>query len=117
MLQLTPHCKVWLAVVPVDFRKGIDGLAALCRQQLAVDPMTGILFVFRNKGLTAIKILTYDGQGFWLATKRLSSGKFKWWPSRDNGPTHHLIARELSVLLWNGNPERAAIAEDWRKIT
>lgn len=117
MLQLTPHCKVLLAVLPVDFRKGIDGLAALCRQQLSVDPMTGVLFVFRNNSFTAIKILTYDGQGFWLATKRLSAGKFQWWPSGDHGVTRTIIARELSVLLWNGNPERAAIAEDWRKIT
>lgn len=117
MLQLTPHCKVLLAVLPVDFRKGIDGLAALCRQQLSVDPMTGILFVFRNKGLTAIKILTYDGQGFWLATKRLSAGKFQWWPSGNHEVSCTIIARELSVLLWNGNPERAALSADWRKIT
>ena len=116
MLQLTPQCKVLLAVLPVDFRKGIDALAAICRHQLAHDPMTGTVFVFRNKGHNTLKILTYDGQGFWLAAKRLSSGKFKWWPASEN-KTYALIARELSILLWNGNPERAALSEDWRKIT
>jgi transposase len=100
----------------VDFRKGMDGLAALCRQRLLSNPMTGTVFVFRNKRRDALKILTYDGQGFWLCTKRLSTGRFKWWPQVNNQATHPLIARELSVLLWNGNPAQAALAPDWRKI-
>jgi hypothetical protein len=46
MIQITPHMRILLAVEPVDFRKGIDGLAALCRQALASDPQAGALFVF-----------------------------------------------------------------------
>ena len=49
MIQITPQMCIWLAVEPVDLRKGIDGLAALCRQQLQADPMAGAFFVFSNK--------------------------------------------------------------------
>lgn len=115
MLQLTPHCKAWLAVMPVDFRKGIDGLMAICKQNLRLDPFSGGLFVFRNKSLTTLKILVYDGQGFWLCTKRLSAGRFKGWPSGKED-IHPMAAQKLAVLLWNGYPEQAAIAEDWRKL-
>ncbi len=60
MLQLTPQTRVYLACEPADFRRGIDGLAALCRQRLAVDPMDGALFVFRNRRGTSLKLLSYD---------------------------------------------------------
>ena len=74
MIQITPQMRIWLAVAPVDFRKGIDGLAALCRQQLKADPMAGALFVFTNKGRKSLRLLTYDGQGMWLCQKRFSQG-------------------------------------------
>jgi transposase len=60
------------------FSQGIDGLAGVCRQVIACDPFSGQVFVFRNKRKTAIKILIYDGQGFWLCQKRLSKGRFIW---------------------------------------
>jgi transposase len=80
MLQLTPQMRILVAVQPVDFRKGIDSLAELCRAKLNTDPFSGCLFVFRSRRATSIKVLVYDGQGFWLATKRLSKGRFRWWP-------------------------------------
>ena len=52
MLQLTPQTRVFLACEPADFRRGIDGLAALCRQRLGADPMDGAIFVFRNYSAT-----------------------------------------------------------------
>ena len=64
MIQLTPQMRILVAVEPPDFRRGIDGLARLCRQELASDPFSGTVFVFRNRRRTAIKILVYDGQGF-----------------------------------------------------
>jgi len=64
MIQITPHMRILLAVELADFRKGIDGLAALCRKVLKADPFSGKVFVFRNRRKTAIKILHYDGQGF-----------------------------------------------------
>ena len=56
MIQVTPQMRILLAVAPVDFRKGIDGLAAVCRQVLQEDPFTGQVFIFRNKKATAIKV-------------------------------------------------------------
>jgi transposase len=78
MLQLTPQSRIFLATEPVDFHKGIDGLAAVCRQGLREQPLSGAVFVFRNRAGTALKLLVYDGQGFWLCTKRLSQGRFHW---------------------------------------
>lgn len=115
MVQLTPQSRIFVAVEPVDFRKGIDGLAAVCRQRLADNPLDGAVYVFRNRTGTTLKLLVYDGQGFWLCTKRLSQGRFRWWPTVAT-PSLRLSARELSILLWNGNPERAQLAPDWRQV-
>jgi transposase len=115
MLQLTPQSRIFLALQPVDFRKGIDSLAALCRQLLGENPLSGAVYVFRNRTGTALKLLAYDGQGFWLCTKRLSQGRFHWWPTAAM-PGTALSARELSILLWNGNPDRAQLAPEWRPL-
>lgn len=76
MIQITPQMRVLVAIESVDGRKGIDSLAALCRSQLHADPFSGCLFVLRSRSRAAIRVLVYDGQGFWLATKRLSKGRF-----------------------------------------
>jgi hypothetical protein len=70
MIQITPHMRIWVAVEPMDFRAGIDGLVAACRKRLQADPFSGALFVFGNRARTAIKILVYDGQGFLWAPAR-----------------------------------------------
>jgi hypothetical protein len=71
MIQVTPQMRILVAVEPADFRKGIDGLACLCRVVLHSDPFSGYVFVFCNRRRQAIKILVYDGQGFWLCQKKL----------------------------------------------
>ena len=68
MIQITPHMRILVAIEPIDFRAGIDGLAAACRKRLEADPFSGALFVFRNRARTAIKVLVYDGQGFWVVS-------------------------------------------------
>ena len=115
MLQLTPQSRILLATAPVDCRKGIESLAAVCRQVLREQPLSGAVFVFRNRAGTALKLLMDDGQGFWLWTKRLSPGRFHWWP-RGEGVRARLAARELQILLWNGHPEQAQMANDWRHV-
>ena len=70
--------------------------------------------VFRSRRGTSIRILTYDGQGFWLAQKRLSKGRFVWWPSGKE-PTRRLQAHQVQLLLAAGNPEAAA-APIWRRV-
>jgi transposase len=64
MIQLTPHMRILVAIKPLDFRKGIDLIASYCKYYLQQDPYGGLLFVFRNKAGTAIKILAFDGCGF-----------------------------------------------------
>ena len=81
MIQITPQMRILVAIEPVDGRKGIDSLARLCQDKLQADPFSGCLFVFRSRRGTSIRILVYDGQGFWLAQKRPSQGRFVWWPS------------------------------------
>jgi transposase len=115
MLQLTPQSRIFLATEPVDFRNGIDGLAAVCRKVLGDNPLSGAVFVFRNRAATAIKLLCYDGQGFWLCTKRLSQGRFHWWPHSQDASAR-LAARELAILLWNGHPYQAQMAQDWKQL-
>lgn len=116
MIQLTPHMRIILAVEPADFRKGIDGLAQLCRSVLESDPFSGYLFVFMNKRKTALKMLVYDGQGFWLFQKRLSKGRFKWWPNKKEKNSTSLFVHEMQLLIWNGNPESSKTAPFWKKI-
>lgn len=115
MLQLTPQSRVFVAVEPADFRRGIDGLAALCRHRIGEDPMGGAIFVFRNRRATSLKLLCYDGQGFWLCQKRFSQGRLNWWPTSGQ-ISERLAARELQILLWNGNPQAIGLAEDWRRV-
>ena len=116
MLALSPSQRILLAVHAVDFRKGIDGLIGLCRQQLGENPLLGTLFVFTNRRRTALKLLIYDGQGFYLILKRFSQGRLRWWPDGTQ-PCHELAARELAILLWNGHPQQAAWAPLWRPVS
>ena len=116
MLQITPQMKILVAVEPADFRRGIDGLARLCQQALGEDPFAGAVFVFRNRKATALKALMYDGQGFWLCHKRLSRGRFPWWPSQAGAAAERLAAHQLLVLLAAGNPTRTDPLPDWRPV-
>ncbi len=116
MIQVTPQMRVLVSVEPADFRKGIDGLARVCREVLRKDPFSGSVFVFRNKSAKAIKILIYDGQGFWLCQKRLSKGRFRWWPQSSSALTRVLEAHQLSVLLSGGDPSVAQGAPLWRRV-
>lgn len=115
MIQITPQMKVRVCIEPIDFRAGIDGLARQCRERFDDDPFSGTVFLFRNRKGVSIKILVYDGQGFWLCQKRLSQGRFRHWPC-DEMSSKKLAAQEIGVLLANGDPMRSAIASSWRKV-
>lgn len=116
MIQITPHMRILVAVQPVDFRKGIDGLAALCRQALESDPQAGTLFVFCSRRRYAIKMLTYDGQGFWIFQKRLSQGRFNGWP-QSQGASVRWDPHQLHLLLWNGDPANTSAAPMWKPLS
>jgi transposase len=115
MIQLTPQMRILVGVQAVDFRKGIDGLARVCREVLAADPFSGWVFVFRNRRQTALRILVYDGQGFWLAHKRLSRGRFCWWPTSATATTT-LEAHQLQRLIVAGDPRASDAAPAWRRV-
>lgn len=116
MLQLVPQSRIFVAAKPLDFRKGIDSIAACCKLKLSLDPFSGAMFVFCNRRKNSIKILCHDGQGFWLCLKRLSSGKFKFWPN-NHSIVNPLIYRELYTIIHNGNPKSANFGDDWRPIS
>jgi transposase len=114
VIQIAPQIRILVAVEAIDGRKGIDAIAQLCREKLNADPFSGYLFIFRSRSGTAIRLLQYDGQGFWLATKRLSKGGFKWWPTGAE-PACTLQAHQAQLLLAAGNPDTEA-APVWRKV-
>jgi transposase len=117
MIQITPQMRILVAIEAIDFRNGIDGLASICKQQLKADPFSGCLFVFANRKRTAITCLVYDGQGFWICRKRLSAGRFRFWPTSATEESRALQAHELQVLLMGGNPASAKAAPTWRPLS
>lgn len=89
--------RVLVATRPVDFRKGMDGLAALVRESLGCDPFSGVVYVFRSKRADRLKLLLWDGSGVVLLAKRLEQGGFRW-PTVGDG-VMRLSAAQLSALL------------------
>lgn len=116
MIQLPSQVRILIAVKHLDFRKGIDSIAAYCKYQLHSDPYNGVLFAFRNKSGTALKILAFDGVGIYLIIRRFSRGKLAWWPSSTDEGLQPLAAQQLAVILAQGNPISAGFPTDWRKI-
>jgi transposase len=97
VIAVPPGVRILLAAQPVDFRKGMDGLAALVQQALQADPFQGDVFIFRAKRADRVKILVYDGTGLVLYSKRLEAGRFTW-PSPAEGVVR-LSAAQLATLL------------------
>lgn len=118
MFALTPQSTVFVATEPIDFRKGIDGLAATCQQILGHDPMGGAIFLFYNKQRIALKILCFDGQGFWLLTKCLSQGRFYLPVCTDKTiPSYKICYRSLYILVHNGDPVAANVTKNWKAFS
>src|ERR1051326_344546 len=96
-------------------RKGIDSLARLCQEKLVEDPFSGWVFVFRSRRGTSLRLRTYDRQGYWLAQKRLSKGKFVWWPESE-AAAKPLEAYEAQLLMAAGDVSRVRAAPMWRRV-
>ena len=105
MIGPTGAVRVMMATRPVDFRKGAEGLAALVREQMAANPFSGAVYVFRAKRADRVKLIFWDGTGVCLFAKRLEEGAFRW-PSIQDG-VMHLTAAQLSALLEG---------LDWRRV-
>jgi transposase len=115
VIEIVPQMKILVAIEAVDGRKGIDSLARLCQEKLQEDPFSGCVFVFRSRSGTAIRLLSYAGQGYWLAQKRLSKGRFIWWPEASE-PTKPLEAYEAQLLMAAGDVSRVRAAPMWRRV-
>jgi transposase len=97
--------RVLVATKPVDFRKGMEGLAALVREAMGSDPFCGAVYVFRAKRADRVKLIFWDGTGMVLVSKRLEDGKFRW--PRVEDAVMRLSAAELQALLEG---------LDWRRV-
>lgn len=97
--------RVLVAARPVDFRKGAEGLAGLVREQMAADPFSGTVYVFRAKRADRIKLIYWDGTGLCLFAKRLEDGEFRW-PKIQDG-VMRLTSAQFGALLEG---------LDWRRV-
>lgn len=118
MIQFTPHMRILVATTALDMRKGMDSVAAYCRLALGENPMSGAIFLFISRARKHVRVLTYDGQGFWLATKRLSVGRFPHWPKAggESAFLSRLEACQAQVLLQGGDPLQVRALGAWKKI-
>lgn len=99
MLNFPPTVRIWLGAAPVDLRKSFDGLAEQVRQHLHNDPLSGHVFVFRNKRSDRVKLLYWDEDGFIIVYKRLEAGLFRWPAVTAGQSSVALRAAELAMLL------------------
>jgi len=108
-IPLRPGLRVMVASRPVDFRRGMDGLAAMVTHVLLADPFAGDVFIFRSKRRDRIKLILWDGSGLCMVTKRLEAGSFTWPPVQDGAVT--LSVAQLRMLFsgmdWTQIPARS----------
>lgn len=91
--------RIWLCTAAADMRKGFDSLAALVREGLQLDPLSGHLFLFVGRSRDRLKLLYWDSDGFALWYKRLEEGTFRLPPAKGSGASVELKASELAMLL------------------
>jgi transposase len=98
VLTISAAVRIYVATGATDLRRSIDGLAALVRERFDLDPLSGHLFLFRNRRGDRVKILAWDHAGFWVLYKRLERGTFAWPPESDGTPVT-LRSGDLLLLL------------------
>ena len=104
MLSLPPSVRIYLCTRPADLRRSFDGLARLVEEYLGGDPLSGHLFVFRNKVGDRVKLLVWDGDGYVIYYKRLEEGTFRFPTVSSDARSVPVTAQELSLLLWGIDP-------------
>ena len=97
MLNIPPSTAIFLYTRPADLRKGFDGLSGIVRQEFQADPLDGSLFLFFNRRRDRLKILHWDGTGYWLYYKLLEAGTFE--ALAAEGPCLQIDATQLAMLL------------------
>jgi len=116
MFGLGTATRIYLGLDAVDLRKGLDGLYGLVRDRLGQDPTSGHLFLFTNRQRTKVKVLIWDGSGFWVCAKRLEKGRFRW-PALEESTTRCVTMRaeELAMLL-NGLDPAQSRRRNWYQL-
>jgi transposase len=104
--------RIYLAAGATDMRKGFEGLFGLARDQLALDPLSGHVFVFANAQRNRLKLLFWDGSGLWVCAKRLERGRF-WWPPAEGGVTKVVLSGEELAMLLGGIDLAASKRRAW----
>jgi transposase len=115
MINLTPQHRIFICTEVVDFRKGIDGMAGFCKNILNIDPYSGAVFAFANRRKEQVRLLIYDGNGFWLCRKRFSEGKLKWWP-QNHSEAEALTPMQLQIILQQSDPRAVKLRPNWREL-
>jgi len=113
MLSFTGGLKVFVALEPCDLRLSFNGLHGLVTEKLREDARGGGLFVFTNRRRTRLKVLYWDGTGFWVMTKRLEEGTFSWPQSVEAGRVKMQLTPEALALLTDGIDLRGAKMRPW----
>jgi transposase len=101
MLTIPPSVRIFVALGATDMRRGMDSLSALVRERMGLEPLSGHLFLFRNRRGDRVKILMWDRSGFWVLYKRLERGTFSW-PTGEAGASVELRSSQLMFLLSGG---------------
>ena len=116
MLTFNGNLKVYVALEPCDMRKSFNTLAALARNHLGLDPLSGAAFLFTNKSRRLIKILYFDGTGYWLVAKRLEKGTFSW-PKDIEGDRRKLVLKPTALaMLTDGIDLRDGLQRPWYEL-
>lgn len=113
MLSFAGALKVFVAIEPADMRKSFDGLSGLVEQHLQSNPYDGALYLFTNKRRNRIKILFWDGNGLWVAAKRLEQGQFSWPSPSRKGQQKLSLTPEALALLTDGIDLKGASMRPW----
>jgi len=116
MFGVGPATKIYIALDPIDMRKGFDGLYGLVRDHLCQDPLSGHLFLFTNRPHTRLKVLVWDGSGLWVCAKRLERGRFSW-PASNGSRSVTMRPEELAMLINGMDLKQAHPRKNWMRRT
>jgi transposase len=113
MLTFNGNLKVYVALRPCDMRKSFNGLSEVARSTIGIDPAGGAAFLFTNKRRNLIKILYFDGSGYWVVAKRLEKGTFSWPADIEGGRERITLKPTALAMLTDGIDLRDGLRRPW----
>ena len=115
MLTLPPSTRVYVATAPTDMRRSFDGLMGLVRDFLGGDPLSGHLFVFRNRAGDRLKVLWWDRDGLAIFYKRLEEGTFAFPAAAGDAPQVEITAADLQLVFQGIDPSRVKRSKRYQR--